>query len=190
MNGATGGREPAFGVLDVVEVAAPLAGLGLAGQRGAVLEVRRYPDGSYCYVVGPVLGDSHEGGSHDGDDCSVIYGQAQLIATGRRVDAGCYGPPAPFRSRDVVKISEDCAMEEARGREGYIVSGLRQEPVGVWVHGLEEVCVIETRYLTRTGKRMPLSPREVQRSSARVTVDGEVAGWAGYAVVDNVEHYL
>jgi hypothetical protein len=147
-------------VLDIVEVTweEPFIAMGLAGQRGAVLSIRRYPGGCYRYTLGNVPGSAGVGE----DGVGGIYDEEHLVPTGMRADAWRYGPIPPFRPRDVVQISLDCDVEEARGLSGYVAVPCSAEsgpaPIGIWVHGLEEACIIDARYLTRTGERLPTPP--------------------------------
>jgi len=122
-------------VLDIVEVAPveQFIAMGLAGQRGAVLSIRRYPDGHYRYSIGSVLDLLAVGD----DEVPGIYDEEHLLPTGLRTTAGRYGPIPPFRLRDVVQISLDCDIEEARGCTGYVDSAYIAQPgvtpIGVWV---------------------------------------------------------
>jgi hypothetical protein len=93
-----------------------------------------------------------------------------------------------------IEISLDCDIEEARGCTGYVDSAYMAQPgatpIGIWVHGLEEACIIDARYLTRTGERLPVPPRGRRDRSTKVTVDGEIAGHTAYLIVDDIEQYL
>jgi hypothetical protein len=179
-------------VLDIVEVAPveQLIAVGLAGQRGAVLSIRRYPDGHYRYSIGSVLDPSAAGE----DDVPGIYDEEHLLPTGMRTTAERYGPIPPFRLRDVVQISLDCDIEEARGCTGYVdsasIAHADAAPIGIWVHGLEEACIIDARYLTRTGGRLPVPPRGQRGTSTQVTVNGEITGHSAYVIEDDIEQYL
>jgi hypothetical protein len=164
--------------------------MGLAGRRGAVLAIRRYPDGHYRYSIGSVLDPS----AAVEDDVPGVYDEEHLLPTGMRATAERYGPIPPFRLRDVVQISLDCDIEEARGCTGYVDSAYMAQPgatpIGIWVHGLEEACIIDARYLTRTGERLPVPPRGRRDRSTKVTVDGEIAGHTAYLIVDDIEQCL
>jgi hypothetical protein len=85
----------------------------------------------------------------DEDDVLGIYDEEHLLPTGARTTAARYGPPAPFRLRDVVQISVDCDIEEARGCTGYVDFACSGQsgatPIGVRVHGLEEAYIIDAR---------------------------------------------
>jgi hypothetical protein len=182
---------PAFQVLDIVEIAplGPFVTSGLAGRRGAVLSVRRYPSGSHRYSVGCLPGEP------DYDEVPGIYSEEYLRPTGQRAEAEPYGPVPPFRLRDVVRISDDCDIEEARGHSGHISAAFDHEPnesptVGVWVDDLDEECPIDVRHLTRTGERLPAPPRERPGMSTRVSTEGEITGHSEFTVVDDIEHYL
>jgi hypothetical protein len=185
-------RRPIHGVLDIVEVASSdrLVALGLACRRGVVLSIRQYPDGQYRYAVGSMLDPA----AADEDDVPGIYDEEHLLPTGARTTAERYGPPAPFRLRDVVQISVDCDIEEARGCTGYVGFACSSQPgatpIGVWVYGLEEACIIDARYLTRNGVRLAVRPRGQQCTSTQVTADGEIVGHTTYVIVDDIEQYL
>jgi hypothetical protein len=77
-------------VLDIVEVAPveQLIAMGLAGQRGAVLSIRRYPNGHYRYSIGSVLDPS----AADEDDVPRIYDDEHLLPTGMRTSAEWTAP--------------------------------------------------------------------------------------------------
>jgi hypothetical protein len=182
---------PAFHVLDVVEIArlGPFVTNGLAGTRGVVLSVRRYPSGSHRYSVGSLPGEP------DYDEVPGIYDEEQLRPTGERAEAEPYGPVPPFRLRDVVRISDDCDVEDARGCTGYVNAAYDYGPdesptVGVWVHDIEEPCQIDVRYLTRTGERLPAPPRERSGTATHVSTEGEITGHSEFISVDDIEHYL
>jgi hypothetical protein len=181
---------PAFQVLDTVEIAplGPFVTSGLAGKRGTVLSVRRYPSGAHRYAIGCVPGERDY-------DVPGIYSEEYLRPTGQRAEAEAYGPVPPFRLRDVVRISDDCDIEEARGHSGHIDSAYDHEPdesptLGVWVDDLDELCAIDVRYLTRTGERLPPPPRESSGMSKLVSTAGEVTGHTDFVIVDDIEQYL
>ncbi|HVX46688.1 MAG TPA: hypothetical protein VHC49_22540 [Mycobacteriales bacterium] len=174
--------EPRFAVLDVVEI----AGAG----RGAVTSIRRYGDGSYRYSIGTVRPFPES----EDDEVPGLYDEQQLQPTGERAEAERYGPIPPFRLRDVVRISPDCEVPEARGGSGYVHSAYDErpdeKPIGIWVYELEELCILDATELTRTGERLPPPPREQAAGSTRVGVDGAVLGHDDYVLVDDLEHYL
>jgi hypothetical protein len=183
---------PRFAVLDTVEIAdAPeFAGTGLPGGRGAVTSIRRYGDGSYRYSIGTIMDFPQS----DEDEVPGLYDEADLLPTGERADGHRYGPIPPFRLRDVVQISSDCEVIEARGLRGYVHSAYDErpdeKPIGIWVYDLDELCILDAEHLTRTGERLPPPERNHPASSTQVGIDGAILGRTEYVVVDDIEYHL
>ncbi len=181
--------EPRHAVLDVVRIAEHpiLAEQGLSGLLGVVFSIRRYPEGHYRYSVGSAIDD-------DDDPVPGIYSEERLLSTGQRGDVERFGPPAPFRLRDVVQISEQCQDGEVRGLTGVIdgtyTPGTRAVAVGVWIEALAESVIVDIGQLTRTGERLPPPSLNREAASTRVGVDGAVLGRSIYLIVDDIDRYL
>jgi len=181
--------RPVHAVLDIVRVAEHpiLARQGLSGQLGVVLSVRRYPEGHYRYSVGSAIDD-------DDDPVPGIYNEEHLLPTGKRSEAERFGPPAPFRLRDVVRVSESYEDEELRGLTGVIDCFYSPDahgcPIGVWIRTTDEHVIVDIRHLTRTGERLPAPPVNREATSTRVSTDGTVLGHSAYVVVDDIDQYL
>jgi hypothetical protein len=180
---------PRHAVLDVVQIADHpiLAEQGLPGQLGVVLTIRRYPEGHYRYSVGSAIDD-------EDDEVPGIYDEEHLLPTGQRSDASRFGPPAPFRLRDVVQISDQCEDEEGRGHTGVIDGAYAPDSsgaaVGVWIETLGESVIVDVGHLTQTGERLPPPPLNREATSTQVSTDGQVIGHSSYVIVDDIDQYL
>lgn len=92
-----------------------------------------------------------------------------------RSEAERFGPPAPLRLRDVVRVSEDYEDEELRGLTGVMAGSYRTDAQGAAVdariEALDEYVIVDIRHLTRTGERLP-PPLNREATSTRVSTDG------------------
>lgn len=171
----TGGKEPLFHVLDVVDVQSEWTAPG----RGIVCQVRSYPDGTFRYSVGSLIVDSDVGG---------IYDEQDLRSTGERSPAEPFTTFGSFRIRDVVRISETSLIPEVAGKLG-VIEGCTaddERELFVWVEELEELVVLPANDLVATGqRRTPLGPRPAM--SSKVSPSGDVLGEESYLVLEDVK---
>jgi hypothetical protein len=183
-------NEPRFAVLDVVEIGGDpaLAEQGLSGRRGAIVQIRRYPDGLIRYSVGSLTDED--------DGVGGLYDEEDLRDVGERVSIDRFRIPGPFREREIVVISEDCDEPKIAGRRGEILGGAYSHTdsgdleLDVWVEELGEVFVVDSRSLVATGERRPLPAAGRTARSTRVSEDGDILGSTGYVNVDDIERYL
>jgi hypothetical protein len=129
------------------------------------MAVRQYRDSSYRYVVGAV--DAAD------DDRDGIYGEEQLTGTGKRADLVDIFPPARFTVRDVVAVSPSHPDVEVAGKEGEVLS---------WS--------VDARYLSATGRRLPVPDRNRLVTSSQVGTDGSLLGTTNFFVIEHVEDLL
>src|SRR5262249_27726562 len=67
------------------------------------------------------------------------------------------GPPVPFRLRTWCRSAWTATAKKPAGSRfrRFACSGQPgATPIGVWVYGLEEACIIDACHLTRTGVRV------------------------------------
>ena len=60
----------------------------------------------------------------------------------------------------------------------------------LWLPTLEEVWCVEARYLSATGRRLPVSDRKKATTSLQVGNDGSLLGTVDYFVLEHVEDML
>jgi hypothetical protein len=147
--------------------------------------LRRYGDRSYRYGVGAV--------AREDDDLAGLYGEEQLVPTGRRVGLEIFSAPGLFSARDVVVVSPSYPDREAAGEQGE-VQGWSCDSEGVryavWVPSRELVWLVDQRALIATGRCVPSPDRTQPVTSLQVSQAGEVLGAEEYVIVEDIDDLL
>lgn len=177
--------EPLFRILDIVQIGDPpvLVKAGLSGQRGTVTQIREHPGPRFRYCVRSLVDDD--------EAVPGLYEEEDLLPTGERASTDLFALPGGFRIREIVQVSATCDNAEVAGRLGVVDGGYTGEGgLGIWIEEIGETVVVQPRFLTATGDRMPAPSIRRHARSTQVSVDGQVTGHSSYTVVDDVERYL
>ncbi|GEM_PF-5686982 len=177
--------EPRFKILDIVQIGdhPTLAAAGLTGQHGAIDQIREHPGPHFHYSVRSLVDDD--------DEIGGLYSEENLLPTGDRASTDRFALPGGFRVREIVQVSADCEVPQVAGRTGVVDGTYTGDGgVGIRIEELDDSVIVQPRFLTPTGDRLPAPEAGRAGFSTQVTVDGQIRGQTTYIIVDDVDRYL